>query len=287
MQTCTMSLSLKIMLLTTLAMVAFAANSVLARMALQGSDIGPWSFTSIRLVSGALILVLVTGWLKNRTAGSWRSACALLAYAGFFSLAYQSLPAGVGALILFTVVQLTMIGSGLLNGERMSGLGMLGTVLAFMGLIVLLNPGLNAPNVFGAILMAASGLGWGLYSLRGRKASNATSETSGNFARAALLAAVLALPVLFLLPEQKPAPFGIALALASGVITSGLGYVIWYMALAHLSAIRAGIAQLTVPAIAAAGGILFLGEGLSTRFVIASLVILFGVGLATLLPRKT
>jgi drug/metabolite transporter (DMT)-like permease len=278
--------ALKIIFLTAVAMTAFAANSVIARLALVDGDIGQWSYTCVRLFSGAILLMLIVGPHQSVRTGSWLSAAALLAYAGCFSLAYLTLPAGTGALILFTSVQLTMIGFGLLQGERLALHSTLGVFLAFGGLVILLNPGLHQPHILGSVVMAVSGVGWGIYSLRGRTAIHPTKETTGNFMKATVLAVALALPILWLLPESSPTPTGVWLAILSGTVTSGLGYVIWYTALNHLTAIRAGIAQLTVPAIAAAGGIMLLQEPLTSQFVFSSIIILVGVALATMWPQK-
>jgi drug/metabolite transporter (DMT)-like permease len=281
-----MNLPLKTLLLTGLAVIAFAANSVIARQALLGPEIGPWTYTSLRLLSGALVLAIMVGPAKSWKAGSWAGAIYLLIYAGLFSLAYISLPAGIGALILFTTVQITMVGYGLLRGERLSTVQAIGAVFAFLGLIYLLNPGRDAPPLWGAVLMIGSGIGWGLYSLKGRSSQNPTRETSGNFIKASILAIGIAIPYFLLTPEPSPQFTGIVLAVVSGAITSGLGYAIWYTALPHLSAVRAGLAQLTVPAIAAAGGVVLLAEPATARFIIASLVILTGVGIATLSGPK-
>lgn len=277
---------------TALAMLAFAANSILARLALSHADIGPWGFTAIRLISGALILALIAKSKKAETAGDWISAGSLILYAACFSYAYLQLAAGTGALILFAVVQITMIGGGLISGERLSKLQWLGTIIALAGLVYLLSPSIQAPPLFGAMLMMFSGLGWGLYSLRGRKAGDPTAQTTGNFIRAGLICA-LATPFILgglklgLLNETAPNTKGVMLALASGTITSALGYVIWYMALKHLTATRAGIAQLTVPVIAAIGGMIFISEPLTLRFLILATIILSGVGIATMTRRKT
>lgn len=271
--------------LTALAMIAFAANSVLARLALIDGDIGPLSFTLLRLLSGALILCLIIGVKRSRNSGNWKAAFTLLGYAICFSLAYISLPAGTGALILFGTVQVTMIGAGLISGERLSTMQIMGALIAMGGLVYLLSPGLSAPPLLGAILMTLSGIGWGAYSLYGRTSQNPTQDTAGNFWRTALLAACVCIPVLIFLPETAPSRNGIIYALSSGAITSGLGYVIWYMALKELNATRAGLSQLTVPVLAAFGGILFLGEAITPRLIIASVIILGGVALGTA-PRK-
>ena len=277
---------LRIFALTALAMIAFAANSILARLALTGGDIGPWSFTAIRFISGAICLALIIGPMKTLRQGSWNAAFALLLYGIFFSYAYLLLSAGTGALILFAVVQITMIGGGLLAGERLRALQWLGLALAMGGLVYLMLPSVAPPSPIGAIMMSLSGLGWGLYSLMGRGKGNPTALTAGNFLRAAIICAVITLPVLLILPEAAIGPKGIGLALLSGIMTSGIGYVIWYMALKHLTATRAGIAQLTVPFIAAIGGMLFIAEPFTLRFFIAMCMTLLGVALATLSVNK-
>ena len=277
---------LRIFALTALAMIAFAANSILARLALTGGDIGPWSFTAIRFISGAMCLALIIGPMKTLRQGSWNAAFALLLYGIFFSYAYLLLSAGTGALILFAVVQITMIGGGLLAGERLRTLQWLGLALAMGGLVYLMLPSVAPPSPIGAIMMSLSGLGWGLYSLMGRGKGNPTALTAGNFLRAAIICAVITLPVLLILPEAAIGPKGIGLALLSGIMTSGIGYVIWYMALKHLTATRAGIAQLTVPFIAAIGGMLFIAEPFTLRFFIAMCLTLLGVALATLSSNK-
>ena len=276
----------RIFTLTALAMIAFAANSILARLALSGEGhIGPWGFTAIRFISGAICLGLIIGPPKTLRQGSWPAALALLGYGVFFSYAYILLPAGTGALILFAVVQITMIGGGLWAGERLRLMQWLGLALAMGGLVYLMMPSLAPPSPIGAAMMAVSGLGWGVYSLMGRGTGDPAALTAGNFLRAAIICTVVTVPLMWVLPETQPLPIGITLALASGILTSGLGYVIWYMALKHLTATRAGIAQLTVPIIAAIGGMLFIAEPFTSRFFIAMCVTLGGVALATL-PLK-
>ncbi|MEM9668977.1 MAG: DMT family transporter [Pseudomonadota bacterium] len=273
--------------LTALAMVAFAANSVLGRLGLVDGGIGPGSFAAIRLVSGALLLCLLAGLGKSISAGTWSGAASLFIYAAFFSYAYLQLDAGMGALILFAIVQITMVGSGLASGERLSGLQWTGFLMAVGGLVWLLSPGLAAPPLAGALAMAVAGIGWGVYSLLGRGSTiDPTARTAGNFARASLIALLLLPAALFVAGEPEPATYGVILAILSGAVTSGLGYAIWYTALKGLSATRAGIAQLTVPAIAALGGVLFLGEALTLRFGVSSLIILSGVALATMVPKR-
>ncbi|MAN73393.1 MAG: EamA family transporter [Henriciella sp.] len=278
--------ALRLFFITGLAMTAFAANSVLARLAMAGGEAGPWAFTLLRILSGALVLALIVSPGRAVRAGSWASAAALLAYAAFFSLAYLSLTTGTGALILFALVQITMIGWGLAIGERLSAARWAGMALAVGGLVWLLMPGLQAPPLTGALLMAVAGVGWGIYSLRGRNQRQPTLLTAGNFARAAALSLLIGLPALLVSGESAPSVEGAAYALASGAITSALGYAIWYAALRDLSASLAAIAQLTVPAIAALGGMIFLEEPLTVRFLIATALILGGVALASLSRRK-
>lgn len=279
--------ALRVFSLTAIAMVAFAANSVLGRLGLVEGGIGAGSFAAIRLVSGALLLCLIAGLRTSWGAGTWSGAVSLLVYAAFFSYAYLELGAGTGALILFAVVQITMVGSGLASGERLSALQWIGLIMAVAGLIWLLSPGLSAPPLAGAVAMSIAGVGWGVYSLLGRTAgTDPTRRTAGNFARASGLGLVLLPAALVGMGEPSPAAYGILLAILSGAVTSGLGYAIWYAALPGLSAASAGIAQLTVPAIAALGGIVFLSEAMTARFLFSSLVILGGVGLATRVKRR-
>lgn len=278
---------MRIALFTLLAMLAFAGNSVLTRIALAEDEAGPWTFTLIRLVSGAAILALLAGPRRALSAASPLSALALLAYAGFFSFAYLTLPAGTGALILFGMVQVTMIGAGLLGGERLGLPQLAGGALALAGLAALLGPGISAPSPLGAAMMGIAGIAWGLYSLRGRRGGDPTQATAGNFLQAAAMALVLSLPIFALSPESGLTPKGVALAVASGAITSGLGYAIWYAALKGLTSSTAGMAQLSVPAITAILGILFLSEPVTLRYLAASAVILGGVALATLSPKPS
>lgn len=267
--------------LTALAMAAFAGNSLLCRLALKQSGIDPSSFTSIRLISGALVLWLLTrrrGALQAG-AGNWPSALALFVYAAGFSFAYVSLPAATGALLLFGAVQATMIGYGLWMGERFGRLQLVGLVLAFGGLLTLLLPGLSAPPLVGSLLMLGAGLAWGIYSLRGKGAGDPTQVTAGNFLRAVPLAIALSL---FMLKSQSLDTAGFWYALASGALTSGIGYAIWYSVLPALKATNAATVQLSVPVIAALGGIVFLGESITVRLGLASAAILGGIALVVL-----
>lgn len=271
-----------LILLTTLAMIAFAANSVLGRMGLAETQIGAGSFALIRLVSGALVLAAICLLQSKRISGTLSGGVSLLIYAGFFSYAYLALPAGMGAIILFAMVQITMLGWGLMRGETLSGLQWLGFVIAVAALVWLVSPSLEAPPFWAAAMMATAGIGWGAYSLIGRSAKDATAATTGNFIIASFLAAPMLAVTLIMAPEPMPPFDGVGLAVLSGAVTSGLGYVIWYRALAGLTATRAGIAQLSVPAIAAIGGVLFLSEPITWRFALATTAILGGVALAVL-----
>jgi drug/metabolite transporter (DMT)-like permease len=273
----------RVLVLTSFAMVAFAGNSLLCRLALKDAQIDAASFTSIRIISGALVLWVIAG-VRRRTSaadgsGDWRSALALFVSAAGFSYAYVDLPAAIGALLLFGAVQVTMIGYGLSTGERLVLRQSTGLVLAFGGLVGLLLPGLSAPPPGSAALMLGAGIAWGIYSIRGKTAGDATCTTAGNFLRAAPLAVGLNLAML---PASQPATLGIACAVASGAITSGIGYAIWYSAIRGLKATHAATVQLSVPVIAAAGGIVFLGEAVSVRLVIASVAILGGVALVVI-----
>ena len=268
--------------LTSSALVAFAANSVLCRLALGAAIIDPYAFTAVRLAAGAVTLLALVGWTSRRLAyrsGSWRAALFLVLYAVPFSLAYVRLKTGTGALLLFGAVQLTMIGMGLRGGERPRALEWLGLLGAVAGVVYLVSPGISAPDPPGAVFMIAAGVGWGLYSTAGKSTGNPTQATAGNFVKASLLvvpAIALANPWLALSGR------GVLIATISGSIASGLGYAVWYAALEHLTVTRGALVQLSVPVIAAVGGIAFLHEAISLRLVIASVVILgsIAVGIA-------
>jgi len=268
-------------------MLAFAGNSLLARGALAARAIDPVSFAAIRIAAGAAILTAVLAWRQGsgvlrRPPGSWGSAIALFAYALSFALAYLRLGAAIGTLILFAAVQGTMIVGGMMGRDHPRAIELAGLGVAFGALAYLLLPGLGAPDFLGGLLMATSGIAWGVYSLRGRRGGDPLGETSGNFLRAAAICFPLGL--LQLVSGHASLP-GAGLAIFSGAITSGLGYVAWYRALPGLSATQAATVQLTVPIIAAAGAMLFLSETLTARLAIASVCILGGVGLAMLAPR--
>jgi drug/metabolite transporter (DMT)-like permease len=274
----------RIVLLTTLTMIAFAGNSLLCRIALKHTTIDAASFTAIRLVSGALVLWLIVRMRRGTCTGGgngW-SSLALFAYAAGFSYAYVSLPAATGALILFGAVQATMIGYGLWVGERLLQRQLVGLVLALGGLVGLLLPGLSAPPLHGAVLMLVAGVAWGIYSLRGKGAGDPTRVTAGNFLRAVPVAAVLSLLMLDYASLDRA---GFWYAVSSGAVASGIGYAIWYTVLPALKATTAATVQLSVPVIAAVGGIAFLGEPITMRLALASVAILGGIALV-IVSRK-
>ncbi|WP_236214188.1 EamA family transporter [Metapseudomonas otitidis] len=268
----------RILLLTTLAMLAFAGNSLLCRLALKHTAVDAVSFTVLRLVAGALVLGLLLRLRRPPLApsGNWRAATALFVYAAAFSYAYLQLDAGSGALLLFGAVQLSMGAVGLLRGERLGPLQSLGFLLAGGGLVVLLLPGASAPPLGGALLMLLAGLAWGAYTLLGRQAGPPLAATGGNFIRALPLAGLLLLPFLGQLSWDGP---GLAYALLSGALTSGIGYAIWYSALPGLGALQAASVQLSVPVLAALGGALLLGEAISLRLALVSVAVLGGIAL--------
>ena len=271
--------SLRVFALTALTMVAFAANSVLNRLALFSTEIDAATFTLIRLFTGALMLWFVVR-LRNRAGasvkGSWASAGALFIYAAAFSFAYVVLETGTGALLLFGAVQLAMIGYGLLRGEHFSALQGVGFASALGGLIYLLLPGLSAPPLGPALLMSAAGAAWGVYSLRGRGRDQPIAESAGNFLRAAPLS-LIPFAVLLLVGGVHLDALGVLYATLSGSVTSGLGYVLWYSVLPSLRATSAATVQLSVPVIAAAGGVIFVGESITLRLVLASAATLGGI----------
>jgi len=268
----------RVPILTLVTMVAFAANSILCRQALDTTPIDPATFTLIRLVSGAATLWLIvrvrTG--STASAGHWTAAFSLFAYAAAFSFAYVSLGAGTGALILFGSVQATMILYGLLRGERFTVLQTAGFLLALGGLAALLLPGVTAPDWTGAILMIVAGIAWGAYSLMGRASSRPIETTAGNFLRATVFGALLSAVAFGMFTWDAR---GALLAVLSGAVASGLGYAIWYTVLPALRATQAATVQLSVPVIAAIGGVLLLSEHLSLRLVLCSIAILGGIAL--------
>jgi len=271
--------------LTSLAMLAFAGNSLLCRLALAHTAIDPAGFTAIRLLSGAVMLSLAVRLRGGPWAGhgNWISALALFAYAIAFSFAYVGLSAATGALLLFGAVQATMIGVGIRRGERLHAAQLAGLALAVAGLVTLLLPGLTAPPAGRAALMLGAGVAWGVYSLRGQGAGEATAVNAGNFLRAVPVALLLCL----LLPQPASTDLaGVGYAVASGALASGVGYAIWYAALPSLRSTTAAVVQLSVPALAALGGALLLGEPITARVVLASVTILGGIAIVVLGRRR-
>lgn len=265
---------------TTLAMIAFAANSVICRVALKSGAIAPSDFTAIRIVSGAATLAVILA-IRNRAvsrgSGTWTSGFLLFAYAACFSFAYLSLSAATGALILFSFVQATMITLGLVEGDRPRPAEWLGWVTAALGLGYLLLPGVHAPPLVGASLMAAAGVSWGVYSTRGRGATDALGTSCGNFMHAVPFALLVSL---VMVRQGHWTAEGVSWAALSGSVTSGLGYVLWYAALPALSSMQAALVQLTAPPLAALGGVLMLAEPLTDRLAWAGAAILGGIAVA-------
>ena len=271
--------TVRLTFLVALAMVAFAGNSLLCRLALKHTAIDAASFTTLRLLSGATMLWLIVRLRRRketRLAGDWFSAAALFVYAAGFSYAYITLPAAAGALLLFGAVQTTMIGYGLWLGERLRPLQMLGLVCAVGGLVGLMIPGFSAPPLMGSVLMLGAGVAWGCYSLCARGRGDPTGVTAGNFLRTVPFAIGLSMVMIGGASLDRA---GISYALISGALASGLGYVIWYATASVMTATSAAVVQLTVPIIAAAGGVVFLSEPVTLRLLLATLAILGGVAL--------
>lgn len=272
-------LPVQIVLLTSLAMIAFAANSVLCRLALGSGLIDAASFTTIRLFAGTLCLLAIVV-LRNRQwrpqPPKWIPILALYAYMACFSFAYQGLSAGTGALILFGCVQFTMIGSAIFKGERLPRRAWAGLMLALGGLVYLVLPGIEAPHPAYSLLMAIAGIAWGMYSLSGIQGSDPTSATATNFLYALPIGVGVSLLVSDSLSITWP---GVALALASGALASGVGYAIWYQVLTQIKASNAAIVQLCVPALATIGGVILLAEPASLRLVLATGLTIGGIGL--------
>jgi len=285
-------------------MIAFASNSLLCRLALKHTTIDAATFTFIRILSGAvalwLILELGTRLRTEKTtsllydgasgsprvtrhlplkSGNWLSALALFVYAAAFSFAYVDLSVGTGALLLFGAVQASMIIWGFRKGERLDAIQVVGFVAAVIGLVVLVFPGLSAPPLIASILMLTAGVAWGVYSLRGKGVQNPASVTTGNFVRAVPFSAVV---WIIFIPWTHVDSAGVTYAVVSGTIASGVGYVIWYSVLPSLKAASAATVQLSVPVLAATGGILLLGEPLTLRYLLASVAILGGIALVVL-----
>lgn len=272
----------KTILLTVLALLAFAGNSVLCRLALNDNIIDAASFTSIRLFSGAIFLLLLISInvhkspqkIINIKAGSWLSALFLFIYAGAFSYAYISLDTGTGALILFGSVQVTMILSDIFKGKKLLLAEWLGLIIAFIGLVILLMPSASAPSLTGFLLMAISGIAWGFYTLAGRGSKTPLVDTTNNFLRTLPFIGLL---MLLTLSNIELSNQGILLAIISGTVTSGLGYAIWYSALSGLTVKHAAIIQLSVPVIAAIGGVIFSNETINIELITSSFLVLGGV----------
>jgi drug/metabolite transporter (DMT)-like permease len=283
------TLSPRLVLLIVLSMLAFAGNSLLCRIALRDTSIDAASFTAIRIAAGAMMLAII---LRSRGArptagGSWLAGLLLFSYATFFSFAYRDMSAATGALLLFGAVQMTMMGHGLFSGERLGTVKLVGLAIALGGLITLLLPGLAAPPLLAAALMIAAGASWGVYSIlgasQGSSAGNPTAATGGNFLRALPFAAALGIAGF----NHGPVDMNGALyAVASGAITSALGYVLWSAASAALTSTMAGTIQLSVPAIAALGGALLLAEPLTSRLLIASAATLGGIAITIVGKRQ-
>ena len=276
--------------LTALAMGAFASNSILCRKGLGAGAIDPASYTAIRLAAGAVVLSFVYGFARTRTVAAesqaasissprkaLAAAAALLVYAIAFSYAYISLKSGTGALVLFGSVQATMIIAGLIGGERPNMLAWTGFVAAAGGLVYLVSPGLASPPLLGAALMAMAGVSWGVYSLLGRGGGDPVARTWVNFLRTAPVAVLIAA---LSFSSARLTAAGIWLAALSGGISSGLGYVVWFAALKGLTATRAALVQLSVPVLVAISGVMFLGEQVSGRLVVSSVLVLGGIALA-------
>lgn len=280
------SLLWKTLSLTALAMICFAANSILCRWALKENSIDPASFTMVRLASGAIILMLIVRLraknVKIRSKGSWLSASMLFLYAFAFSLAYVSLDTGTGALILFGAVQLTMVLQAMYKGKRLNWIEWTGLVLAIGGFAYLLLPGATAPSLKGFLLMSLSGVAWGIYTLNGKHSEDALQDTGYNFLRSIPF---LLIPLIWMAGTGFLTSRGLQLAIASGAITSGIGYTIWYMALRGLGTVQASVVQLSVPLLAAFGGLLLLSENPSLRLGLSGLFILGGIFLVMIAAK--
>jgi len=272
------SVNIPVVLLTAGALVLFAANSVLCKLALGREAIDPASFTLIRLVSGAVTLALLFRFsaAENRTvsSGSWFSAGALFLYAVCFSYAYMTMEAGIGALILFGAVQVTMLSGAIASGERMGLKAWAGWTAAFAGLVLLVFPGVSSPPLVGSCLMAGAGISWGVYSIKGKGVQCPLAETKNNFVRSLAFAGILLLGICL---HRQITQFGFYLALISGVLASGVGYALWYGVVLQIKTTQAGVVQLLVPVLATLGGVLFLGEQVTPRIMVSTIIILGGV----------
>ncbi|HUR99365.1 MAG TPA: DMT family transporter [Pyrinomonadaceae bacterium] len=278
---------IKIIGYTAFALVAFAFNSILCRMALRGGEADAAGFTAVRLASGAVALIVISyffgkGRGSNTRRGNWISAFFLFGYAICFSFAYVGLTAATGALILFSSVQFTMITVTLFRGDRPGSLEWIGLLTALGGLVYLVFPGLSSPPFYASMLMAAAGVAWGVYTLRGKGSGDPLGDTTGNFIRTVPMIAIATIPFL---SQINLSARGIVLAVLSGAIASGGGYTVWYAVLKHHTATRAAVLQLAVPVIASLAGVLLLSESMSSRLLIASTLILGGIAV-TIVGRK-
>lgn len=268
----------KIIILTGLALIAFAANSVLCRLALGERTIDASSFTVIRLLSGAIVLLAIISIKSNKTdsftKGSWSAGLLLFLYAITFSFAYITLDTGTGALILFGSVQITMILLSLISGDRLHITEWVGVTIAFIGFVYLILPGVTTPSAIGFLLMIVAGIAWGIYTLKGRSSDDPLMDTAYNFLRTLPLVIILAI---ITVQNAHYSYEGLLLAVLSGGITSGIGYAIWYIALGGLSATQAAVVQLLVPVIAAFGGIIFVSEAVTLRLTVSATMILGGI----------
>jgi drug/metabolite transporter (DMT)-like permease len=278
---------IKIVTLTALALIAFAFNSILCRLALRTGEADPAGFTVVRLISGAIMLMGISFFARGggkvssvatglRSRGSWISAVWIFVYAICFSLAYVNLTTGTGALVLFGSVQLSIVLISFLRGNRPGNLEWVGMVVASAGLVYLVLPGLSSPPLVSCLLMAAAGSAWGLYTLRGKGSSDPLADTTGNFVRSVPFAIVLALVSI---PNFRHTNYGLVLAILSGAVTSGVGYTIWYAVLKHHTPARAAVLQLLVPVIAAVTGVVFMAEAFTYRLGIAAALILSGIAI--------
>ena len=277
---------MKKIVLVLFVLAAFAANSVLCRIALKQGYADPETFSLLRLIGGAAALSLWHGVMGRVKEIRWNITDALLlcAYVLFFSIAYVRLNTATGALLLFGAVQVCMIGWSLLKGEKLSRFKSVGIVTAIGGLIMLLLPGATAPPLIPALTMVVSGMAWGAYSVRGKNITPAAGSTAGNF--------ILSVPIVLILSlfRQQPAHIeshGVFLALLSGALASGIAYVLWYQLVARLSSVTASTLQLSVPCLAALGGVLFLGEVPDVRLLLCTLIVLAGIAMVIASDQKT
>jgi len=282
---------LRIILITFLSLLAFAANSLITRFALEETSIDETSFILLRLVSGALFLWLYLRFKSNNKAykaGTWLAALALFIYAVSFTYGYGLIAAGTGALLLFGSVQITMTIAAYRTGERLNAIQLIGFLLALCGLAILMLPGITAPSFIGAILMCISGVAWSIYTLEGRGAKNPEASTAGNFIKAAPMAIILWFSVYLSTNDTiNLATNGIIYALISGIVTSAIGYIVWYSVLPELKATQAAIVQLSVPLLVTITGVILLNESISLRIILACIAILSGTILVLTFKHKS